>query len=193
MTDIEIFRKINQIEKEIISNSLLRISSEFITTFKGFEELLYILINKRSSFTNYPTIYLLSEELEDIFKIFNTYPNISSGGLYFGLIKKGNFLLSLEGAEFLLKNRFISNFKILGLNSEGEKTILYGNDIFKENVIKYPQDLKKDDFLIIVNPQNEAIAIARALTNTQELLKLSQRGKIALNLVDKGYYLRKRQ
>ncbi|MFX1503091.1 MAG: methyltransferase domain-containing protein, partial [Promethearchaeota archaeon] len=129
----------------------------------------------------------------DILKSINTYTNISSGGLYFGFIKKGNFLLSLEGAEFLLKNRFITNYRILSLNNEGERAILYGNDIVKENVIKYPQDLNKDDFLIIVNPQNEVIAIARALANKQELINLSHRAKVALSLIDKGYYLRKKQ
>ncbi|MFW9894493.1 MAG: hypothetical protein ACFFD7_01655 [Candidatus Thorarchaeota archaeon] len=118
---------------------------------------------------------------------------IFSVGLYFGFIKKNNFHLSLEGAEFLSKKDKTSNFKELILNEKGEKSILYGNDILLENVVKFSKDPKEDDFLLVKNVHDEIIACAKMLKNNKDLNNLNPRTKIALNLIDRGYYLRRIQ
>ena len=61
-------------------------------------------------------------------------------GVYFGFIKKNQFLLSLEGAEFLNK---LNMFQYLFVNDDGEKSVLYGNHIMKKFFNKRPKFLKR--------------------------------------------------
>jgi ribosome biogenesis protein Nip4 len=56
-----------------------------------------------------------------------------------------------------------------------------------------PTELKKDDLLAVFNQNKETIAIARATIDSSSFQNLKLNQKVAQNLVDKGYYLRKRQ
>lgn len=88
---------------------------------------------------------------------------------------------------------FISSVHLNELGPNLYRSVLYGNDIKKGNAIKIPVHLRKNDFLVINNEKNEICAIARSLVNKQDLASLNAGENIALNLVDKGYYLRKIQ
>ncbi|GAH07239.1 unnamed protein product, partial [marine sediment metagenome] len=54
-------------------------------------------------------------------------------------------------------------------------------------------ELKKNTLLAVFNQKNEIIAIARATIDSSSFQNLKLNQKVAQNLVDKGYYLRKRQ
>ncbi len=193
MVDPQNFRKINNIEKDIIFTSISDISSKLLPIIENLEKSLYISLEKLAEKNDYPKIYLISNELSKIIDKLNENDNIVFGGLYFGFIKKGRFFLSLEGVEFLYKNNIFSDFKKLYVNGKGEKSILYGNDILKSMIIKSPSNLKKDDFLVIFNELKEIIALGRSLLGYENIQILKPNEIIAINLSDKGLYLRKKQ
>ncbi|MFX1377959.1 MAG: hypothetical protein ACFFA4_02600 [Promethearchaeota archaeon] len=193
MKDFKIFRYLNQIEKKIIKNSLSTISSNVISNFREIEDNLYILIKKQTSIKNFPQIYLLSEELKNLLKNLNIYDNITLVGLYFGLIKRGEFFLSLEGAEFLYKSDLISDVIHLHVNKRGEKSILYGNNILKNMILKETYDYKEKDILLVFNEEGEIIGISIATINSSQVQNLKPEDLVAINLSDKGKYLREKQ
>ena len=106
---------------------------------------------------------------------------------------KSIFFLSLEGAEFLYENEIFSEFQQLILNKKGEKSFLYGNNISKKMIDKIPQKLKNKDFLLVLNDLNEIIGISQSQCDRQIIHTLNSEDIVAINLSDKGYYLRKKQ
>ena len=118
---------------------------------------------------------------------------IISAGIYFGFIKKNKFRLSLEGAEFLLNLHFFSERHLATVNNDGEKAILYGNQILRKMIVKISNKVKKNDFILVFNQSNELICIARSQVNFEDIRNLKNNDIIAFNLIDKGYYLRKKQ
>lgn len=187
------FRQINEIEKEIISKSLSKISPKIMQILIRSKKKLYISLIESNLKTNFPSIYLLSNDFLKGLDLIEVKTKIYSVGLYFGFIKKGNFYISLEGAEFLYKQGTLSDLKRLHLNNKGEKSVLYGNNILKKTVIKTPSNLQKGDFLLICNKLNEILAIAQSKVNNKNLQNLKPNEVIAFNLSDKGMYLREKQ
>jgi len=193
MRDLKTFRLVNKIEKSIINNSLQKFSSEVLSNFKKIDYRFYIFINDEQTISKFPLIYLVSYKISNIIEEKLKNEIINAAGIYFGFIKKGIFHLSLEGAEFLHNQDKIPKSKQIVVNKEGEKSILYGNNILKKMVIKMPLELKKNDFLVVFNQNQEIIAITKSLIDYKSYQTLGSNKITALNLVDKGYYLRKKQ
>ena len=187
------FRIVNEFEKSIILNSLDKICQNSDIFIKNYQERLYISFDRTSSRGVNPSIYLVSPAHPKFIEKFDKDIQITSIGLYFGFFNKESFRLSLEGAEYLAKNEDCFKEQILVVNSKGEKSILYGNDIYKEEVLKLPTKLRIGDILIVYNSLNEICVISQAITNTKAFKNLKPKSKIALNLADKGYYLRTKQ
>lgn len=193
MSEWNDFRNLNEFEKSIILNSLDKICQNSDIFKKNYQERLYISFDRTSYRGVNPSIYLVSTEHPKFIEKFDKDLQITSIGLYFGFFNKESFRLSLEGAEFLLNRELLIQDHILVIDIDGEKSVLYGNDIKKGNAINIPFHLRKNDFLVINNEKNEICAIAQSLINKQDLASLNPGEIIALNLVDKGYYLRKIQ
>lgn len=193
MNDSRIFRKINNIETNIITKSLYNISVKLSREIDNLKEFLYVSIEHSTTEKVFPKIYLITYEQMKLINEINFEETIYAAGLYFGYIKKGNFYLSIEGAEYLYKQKSFSEFQQIVVNELGEKSILYGNNILKKMVIKAPEKLKEKGFLLVFNESGEIIAIARSNVNNKSLQELSAKEIIAMNLNDKGYYLRKKQ
>jgi ribosome biogenesis protein Nip4 len=154
---------------------------------------LYILLNGDESNRIYPQIFLISSDVLKSLDFLKEKHNIQFTGILFGFIKKGELYLSLESAEFLFNNGYASDFKRLYVNDNGEKSILYGNNILKKMIKKLPKILTQKDFLIVFNGINEIIAIAQSLVENESFQKMRPDSIIALNLSDKGKYLRRKQ
>ena len=193
MRDLNIFRLINKIEKSIINNSLLKLSSEVLSYFKKKDYRFYIFINDEKAESKFPLIYLVSYKNSCILEERLRNENIIAAGIYFGFIKRGILQVSLEAVEFLHNHQMLPNINKITINEEGEKSILYGNDILKRVLTMIPQEFKKNNLLAVFNQKNEIIAIARATIDSSSFQNLKLNQKVAQNLVDKGYYLRKRQ
>ena len=193
MDDPKNFRKINEIERNIIFTSLSDISSKLLPIMDNIGNFLYISLKKLTKQNHYPDIYLISNELFKAIEKVNETDKFVFGGLYFGFIKKGRLYLSLEGAEFLYNSGIFSEFRRLYVNENGEKSILYGNNILKNMMVKAPSNLKEKDFLLVFNELNEIIAIAQSQVEYNSIQKIKPQDIIAINLRDKGFYLRKDQ
>ncbi|MHA1915687.1 MAG: hypothetical protein ACW986_12215 [Promethearchaeota archaeon] len=193
MKDSASFREINNIEKEIIKNSISKISSNLLAIFASLKDFLYVSFNRKINDNEYPTIFLLNQEHISLVDNINFKGIINEAGLYLGFIKKGNFHISLEFIEYLYRNHKVSDLKQFWVNLEGEKSILYGNNIRKDMVSKIPEGLKKNDFVLILNQLKEIIAFSRSKINDFEINDLRPKEVIAINLIDKGKYLRRKQ
>jgi len=192
MSDTIRFRKINEIEKQMILTSISNISTELPRIVENLKNFLYVSLESSITKTKFPNIFIVSKDQENFLQSFN-FDKILSAGLYFGFIKKGKFYLSLEGAEFLYKKYTVSDLKRLHVNDTGEKSILYGKNILKNMITKSPPNLKNDDFLLIFNSLNELIALGRSFIDKEDIQNLKHFEVVAFNLNDKGYYLRKNQ
>ena len=193
MNNTKNFRIVNKTEKKIITDSLFRISTQIISVLNNRDNEFFILFNKLSLNNKFPSIFLVSNNLMELVNRFDSELSINSIGLYFGFIKKNQFLLSLEGAEFLYKLNAIPEKHHIVVKNEGEKSILYGNHIIKKYLYKTPKLLEKNTFLLIFNESNELISIGYSQGDYDSIYNLRPKDIIAKNLIDKGYYLRKEQ
>jgi ribosome biogenesis protein Nip4 len=193
MKNLKNFRVVNKTEKNIIINSLSKISTEIITILERIEYIIFISFNELGLKNNFPLIFLVPNYLSKTFDKLKSTKSIISAGIYFGFIKKNQFLLSIEGAEFLLNLNFFSERNLATVNNDGEKAILYGNQILAKMIIKISNKVKRNDFLLVFNQSNELICIARSQVNFEDIQDLKHNDIIAFNLIDKGYYLRKKQ
>ena len=193
MRDLKTFRLVNKIETTMIYDSLIKLSPHISHFFEKTDYRLYISLNELEAESKFPSIFLISENqgilLEKVLKAVI----VRSAGVYFGFIKKGNFFLSLEGIEFLFKSNLFSDLKRINVSDKGEKSILYGNNILKNMIRKIPINTKQKDILVVLNKFDEVIAIAQSKHDHQNIQQLKPKELIAINLNDKGYYLRRNQ
>lgn len=194
MNKLKKFRVINEIERKMINDSLLKISPQILSDLDETGFRFYISLNRLNPRDNFPSVYFVPNNLSTNLDNFKPVTIINSAGLYFGFIKKTQFFLSLEGAEFLYKLNMIPQKLKVIVNDKGEKAILYGNKILKKFALQIPTTLKKNNLLFVFNKSNELISIARSQVVSSEYQEnLSPNQIFAINLVDKGYYLRKKQ
>jgi ribosome biogenesis protein Nip4 len=189
MNDEKTFRSINEIEQTIINGSIVKISNIALSALAKSTHELYISESSSRERYFFPMIYLVPNKLSEL--VNRSKSIVYSSGLYFGFIKKGEFFISLEGANFLHELDCFSDKQIIRVNKEGEKSVLYGNKISKKMISRTPLYLKKNTFIVILNAFNELIAIGQSQVDSEVIQRLDKNGIIALNFVDKGYYLRK--
>ena len=190
MRDFKNFRPLDEIESRIIHTTLNQLSSN-ITLFienKSLKLFCSVLIQDGRQL-----VYLISEKLQKIIHNFQNNVSITSAGLYLGFLSRNTFFLSLEGAEFFLKEKLIPDQRIFNVTNKAEKAILYGNPIIKRMILNCPSDLKKNAILLVLNESREIIALARSEMDYGNFKLLDQNDLVAINLNDKGYYLRRKQ
>ncbi len=193
MRDLKTFRLVNKIETTMIYDSLIKLSPNILHFFEKKDYRLYISLNELEAESKFPLIFLISKDQSILLEKVLKAVIVRSAGVYFGFIKKGNFFLSLEGLEFLFKSNLFSDLKRINVSDKGEKSILYGNNILKNMIVKIPINIKQKEILVVLNKFDEVIAIAQSKQDHQNIQKLKPKELIAINLNDKGYYLRKNQ
>jgi len=193
MRDLKTFRLVNEIETTMIYDSIIKLSPNLLPFFDKTDYRLYISLNELEAESKFPSIFLISENQSILLEKVLKDVIVRSAGVYFGFLKKGNFFLSLEGLEFLFKSNLFSDLKRINVNNKGEKSILYGNNILRNMIIKIPTNIKQKDILVVLNKFDEVIAIAQSKHNHQNIQQLKPKELIAINLNDKGYYLRRNQ
>jgi len=193
MRDLKTFRFVNKIETTMIYDFLIKLSPNLLPFFEKTDYRLYISLNELEVESKFPSIFLISENQSILLEKVLKDVIVRSAGVYFGFLKKGNFFLSLEGLEFLFKSNLFSDLKRINVNDKGEKSILYGNNILRNMIIKIPTNTKQKDILVVLNKFDEVIAIAQSKHDHQNIQQLKPKDIIAINLNDKGYYLRRNQ
>ena len=184
------FRALKNSEFELIEAALVQISPKIVSYFQEQRALLFV-----SKFGNKDEnlIYLITEEINKVLKRFQQTIDIISAGIYLGFIVRGKFFLSLEGAEILLKEELVPEQRFIKVNKEGEKAILYGNQIEKKMILDPSSNLKKNSLILIFNQLNELIALGNVVVELENFEIFNERDILIKNLVDKGYYLRRKQ
>jgi len=198
MKDINEFRIINEKEIQMITKSLSDLSPKIIEILRKSDYKLFISLEYTKKKNDYPRLFLIhTTSWAPIIRNLDKTVTINSGGIYFGVIKRGNVLISLEGAEFLYKNGYTSEERHIYLSEDAEKSILYGNDLLKKNMVedaeKLPKTFKKNSLYLVINASSEVISLVKFLVNNSEFQDRKPNERIAINLIDKGYYLRKKQ
>ncbi len=192
MKNSDKIRPINITEKEIIQNSLKKLDPNLFNVLtNGY--LIYICFNPIWKSKEFPAIFLTSQQQHKFMKNFEIQDDIFSVGLYMGFIKKGIFLVSLEFVEFVCKKGFLSKKRFIILNSKGEKSILYGNNVLKTMISSTSNNFQAGEILLIFNEVNEILAIALSKVESVSLENCDPKDIVAINLIDKGYYLRAKQ
>ncbi len=195
MKDSINFRALNDFEAGMLKKGLIEISPKGIKFFENNINYFYVKLKSDVEHKSLPMIFFVSEETKNLIDRIKNKGKIESGGIYFGFLKKGKFYLSLEGAEYLYKNRIFPESQTVFVNDKGEKSILYGNDLKKRMAKRYSEKLSKGDSILILNKLGEVCALGLTKLNGYAIKKKSEddESPIALTLIDKGYYLRKLQ
>ncbi|TFF99391.1 MAG: hypothetical protein EU542_09055, partial [Promethearchaeota archaeon] len=183
--------------KKIVLNTFSEISDEVKFFFNENQNQFYVVIFKDDTTNRYPSIFFVSKSLIETFKKLNNKSRIVALGIYTGFMKHGQFYLSIEGAEFLNNNHLIPKDKKIYVKKDVEKSILYGNHIDKmmisslENFSKI--SIEKGKIIFLFSEINELLSISLLTKNIDSFNKMNESDLIATNLIDKGYYLRKKQ
>lgn len=185
-------RPLNLTEKAIIRKSLEDLSPNiFKFLIDNFD--IYICFNSVWKQQSYPSMYLITHRQRVFLNSISNLRDIYSIGLYMGFIRKGELIISLELLDFLKNHDLLIHKKRIIVNQIGERSILYGNDLLKKMIVQISTDVKKDDDILILNEQNELLALGKSKIDEGSLSRLKSEDIIALNIIDKGYYLRKNQ
>ncbi len=177
------FRKISSDEYELIKSTI-----ENLFNIQNFEEIvapfnIFIVLGK------WKEILLISDHLLRIFKEIKKVRSPYFMGIYFGDINKNKFKISLEGITLISK--YLDKKTIL--NDSGEKKVLYGRDLLKEDIKSMPYSLERNDLSVLVNIQEEILALGKYLFSGDTIKTMDLNQKIIKNVIDKGWYLRKGQ
>ena len=184
------FRALKNTEFDFIQAALIQMSPQLVSYLQVRSSLLFISIATKK---NKNLVYIISEDLKNIQNSFQKNVDIISAGIYLGFIRGQRFFLSLEGAEFFLKEKLIPNQLLIRVNKEGEKSILYGNPIERWMILDNNFKVKKGSIVLILNPSNELIALGHIEVELINLESFKEREILISNLIDKGYYLRRAQ
>ena len=127
-------------------------------------------------------LYLIPSILEN----FIFYPGTYCGGLPIGNLHKKKFLPSIT--FFDVVSRYSNNFLYVIVNSNGEKLILYGRDIFGNSIEYASPGIEENSIILILNKSKEFLGVGRSRVSTT---KIKENGKVTINtLLDLGTYLR---
>jgi len=190
---LEIFRKLNKNEKKIVKDSLYHISNNIWKYFLEEKYEIYIKISESRQNKNTLELFLIPQQLELEINKIKKLAAIKFSGIPLGFIKNKRLFLSLEAAELFFNLHKIDSRNILILNENGEKSVLYGNPIKKGMILDISFEIRVNWIVFLVNKNQEFLGLGLLKVNYEKYKKLKNKDNIALNLVDKGFYLRRDQ
>ena len=191
--------------------------------FKTIHENLYSKLLEKNRYFLYQNlgkgkqVFLVSMEIHNLVSSLRKAAPIKHCGINLGFFqskrdRKGyneRFYLSFEGGRFLyslIQNKFPKIFQeiqIIKLNTDGERSFLYGQDISLDRITSETEDLVKRRLIFVLNRKNQYIGLAllkvKLIGNkdysqkTRYIEEYSRSGNFMLsilNLADAGYYLR---
>jgi len=189
----EIFRKLNKNEKKIVKDSLHNISDKIWEYFLEEQYEIYIKISESKKNKTSLELFLVPQQLEPEINKIKNLTTINFTGIPLGFIKNKRLFLSLETAELLFNLHKIDPRIILILNENGEKSVLYGNPIKKSMILEISSEVQANRIVFLINKNQEFLGLGLIKANYEKYRKLKNNDNIALNLVDKGSYLRRDQ
>ena len=126
-------------------------------------------------------LFLIPSVLEK----FIFYPCTCFGGLPIGNLHKKKFLPSIPFFDVVAK--YSNNFLYVIVNSNGEKLILYGRDVFGNSIEYASPGIEENSIILILSKSKELLGVGRARFSTT---KIKENEKVTINtLLDLGTYL----
>ena len=132
-------------------------------------------------------LFLVTDELISVFTKIQGKRNPYCLGVYFGDLLNNELLLSIEGATLCSPH---TNQKVV-VSDKGEQAVLYGRDIQRSFVRKFPLLIVRSQKVIITNDLGEVLALGSALVSGEEFNGAPENSLIVKNIIDRGWYLRK--
>jgi 60S ribosome subunit biogenesis protein NIP7 len=175
------FREINSLERDLVRD---RLKSSL--KFEAFDDVIMpfrIIIAEGE----WKEVLLISEAMHIVFFEFKEFRQPYFMGIHLGDIKKNNFKISLEGITLIANH--IKEKTILSVS--GEKRVLYGRDLSKDNLASIPAGIQENDKSILINENGEVLALGKYLFNRDQIEKSKGNQVVVKNIMDKGWYLRK--
>ncbi len=185
------FRPLNKIEAEILNTSSSNIIDDIVSTISNLGYKIYFSLSPLRTEKNSPRVYLVPHDLVAKVEDFRKKSEIISSGIYFGFINKGKFFMSLEGMEFLYQRQLFGHLNKIIVTENGEKSILYGNPIKKGMILELQYSKMKTKIALVLNENDELLAMARLKKDHASFMVANKDEIVALNLIDKGYYIRR--
>jgi ribosome biogenesis protein Nip4 len=176
----DVFHLATKKQLQHIRDGLSQISSQIWSALAEESVNIYIRYEKNAE------IYLVPNQLERYLHLIKDSKTIQHTGIYFGFFKRTEFLLSLEGAEYLYSEFFEKNLiklKTITVTEEAAKSFLYGNMLKPEDFMQSPKNLNRKDVIFVLNHLHQLIGIGY-------IYKRNDRVELR-NLVDYGYYIRR--
>lgn len=182
MSSTPVFHLATKKQLQLIRNGLNRISSQIWETLAEESMNIYVRYHQNAE------IFLVPPHVERYLKAIHDYTILYHTGLYFGFLQKktNEFLLSLEGADFIY-NKFFKQNRIklvtITVSDEGADAFLYGNTLQPKDFIQAPNTLDRKEVIFVLNPKKQFIGIGY-------IYKRENKTELR-NLVDYGYYIRR--
>jgi len=122
----------------------------------------------------YAELFIIKDNLlhETVYEI-SKFHNVYFAGIYGGSFKNKKFKLSLDLAEHLYRLGKLNN--TLVVNDRLAAKFLYGKDITLERIAD------KESLFLILNTKKDVLGIGKTVVGS----------RVIINLVDKGWYLRR--
>ena len=175
------FRKANKEEVMIITSAIAEFGKNLPLKILENEK---ILISKNRE----KKVFLVSKEVYRQFVHIKKNETPYFIGVNIGEIGKNKrFKLSIEGIHEVGKH---TKKKVI-VSDKGEQFVLYGHSILKKSVIRIPKNLKKGSNVIVANVYGDPIGLGRLHVNSEEIQNLKDEDLILINVLDRGWYLRK--
>jgi len=190
---LEIFRKVNENEKKIVKNSLYNISNKIWEYILEEKYEIYIRISESKQNKTSFELFLIPQQLEPVTNKIKNLATIKFSGIPLGFIKNKRLYLSLEAAELFFNLHKIDSRNLLILNENGEKSVLYGNPIKKGMILEISSEIQVNNIIFLIDKNQEFLGLGLSKINYEDYRQFENEDEIALNLVDKGSYLRKDQ
>ncbi|MFX1295343.1 MAG: NIP7 N-terminal domain-related protein [Promethearchaeota archaeon] len=175
------FRQIKPNEYDLIQTHI--INSFNLKDFESLVAPFEIIVGEG----RWKEILLISEQMVKVFRNIKKYRNPYFMGIFFGDIKKNKFKISLEGITLI--SNYVEEKTVL--TDSGEKKVLYGRNLTKQDLLHIPTRIKKNKLSILTNKNGEVLALGEYLVEREKINTLNGNTEIIKNIIDKGWYLRK--
>lgn len=138
-----------------------------------------IEIDKKFVFRNEDKLFLLNDKLVEFVKTDFIY-----AGIYLGKIKDGQFFPSFNLLKIIAEKKEAN--KVL-VDKKSEWLFICGRDVFKQGIIKVFGSVKRGNYVLVLNKNNECLGFGEIVKDLGTIKK-----SVAVkNILDVGDFLRR--
>ncbi len=108
-------------------------------------------------------------------------------GIWVGDLSPSRFTFAIS-----ILDRLVGLTKnLIVVSRQGAEALTYGRSILKHSVMETGQDLKRGQYVLVMNENGECLGLAVLSVDTEKLHRLSPKELVAKNVMDVGWYIRR--